>query len=991
MKRLFYSKLLFLYFIVHIVFLNVGRTQNLLISRADSLHEKGKKKFQKSNFGEAAEIFLKALEIKEEILDPMDNSIRITANNLSLSLRNLGQKFKALEYRKKALSIQEKLVVNPNRRTALYYNQAGSIYAELNMIDSALHYFEKSAEIFEKLIPLNQADPSSLLGAWNNIGFCFLKIGDYEKAAKNFLEVRDVSLREGLSHLVNLSDYNMGNLNIEKANYKAAFNYYQKARDGWLGENSTQNTLWSLHASERVGISLFRQGKIQEGLDTIETVVNKVQKILGMTHPETLAKIHNYGVILKDANQLEAAEKHLIFALENRNIVGQKDANSQSSSLVELGYLYIDLKKFNIAEEYIRRALEIREKILLPSSVLIGKTYRYLAEVLIYQNKMEEALKNINKSVQILSQVQGDLPSDLKNVRINFQLANSLAIRAFIKFKESKQTKSIAVSEEALKIYILFAKVVNQLRIDQYEAKDRLALSEITKDPYENAIDICYTLFKTTKDSELLDLTFHFMELSKSLLLLDGWQKRKVVSNSGTTVFNRELILRKSVAKLKETIANTSKKEKSEILVDLKNDYNENVIKYYNHLDSIKRFAPTVFTALYNPDLINIQNVQNKLLTNDQSFVQYFVGKESIFILVADQENKILKKVKKPDNLELLISDFQFGISGYYKCSPGKRNNTLRNQTNDAYVKSALKLYELLLKPVENELKQKIVIVPDGNLAYIAFDALLTKKIEGLQGDTIDPFLIKEKQITYAHSGNFLYHRKNIKYNQSEENKVLIFAPFGENQPSSRQFDTDNPFWSFEGNYSNLDYSLYEVAAISKHFKTNTVLDQNATTKEFLDLAPEYPVVHIISHALANMNDSDFSFVLFAPSDEGSLLFSQDIYNTQLKSDLVVLSACQTSHGIMKSGEGILSLEHAFSFAGAKSSISSLWLVDDQQGSKIIEYFYENLKNGLQKDEALHKAKLRYLTDYEGYEDECAPYFWATFISYGDMDSIELD
>ena len=73
--------------------------------------------------------------------------------------------------------------------------------------------------------------------------------------------------------------------------------------------------------------------------------------------------------------------------------------------------------------------------------------------------------------------------------------------------------------------------------------------------------------------------------------------------------------------------------------------------------------------------------------------------------------------------------------------------------------------------------------------------------------------------------------------------------------------------------------------------------------------------------------------------------------------------------------------------SGAKSSVISLWNVNDKSTSQIIGSFYKNLKSGLEKDESLRMAKLEYLNNAPANLKH--PFFWAPFIPTGDMCSLD--
>ena len=83
-----------------------------------------------------------------------------------------------------------------------------------------------------------------------------------------------------------------------------------------------------------------------------------------------------------------------------------------------------------------------------------------------------------------------------------------------------------------------------------------------------------------------------------------------------------------------------------------------------------------------------------------------------------------------------------------------------------------------------------------------------------------------------------------------------------------------------------------------------------------------------------------------------------------------------------------MSLARAFSYAGAKSLVTSLWNINDQSGQQLMDLFYQQLKLGLPKDEALRQAKLAYL---ETAPDNARthPKYWAAFVPTGNMEPIK--
>lgn len=124
-----------------------------------------------------------------------------------------------------------------------------------------------------------------------------------------------------------------------------------------------------------------------------------------------------------------------------------------------------------------------------------------------------------------------------------------------------------------------------------------------------------------------------------------------------------------------------------------------------------------------------------------------------------------------------------------------------------------------------------------------------------------------------------------------------------------------------------------------------------------------------------NETDNVSKYIEMDASNDGILLSSEisklDLSNT----DIVILSACETALGNVKS-EGVYGLQRAFKLAGVNSIIMSLWKVDDDATQLLMTAFYQNYLNGMSKREALLAAQ-KEVKKTHGFED---PYNWAAFV-----------
>jgi CHAT domain-containing protein len=118
-----------------------------------------------------------------------------------------------------------------------------------------------------------------------------------------------------------------------------------------------------------------------------------------------------------------------------------------------------------------------------------------------------------------------------------------------------------------------------------------------------------------------------------------------------------------------------------------------------------------------------------------------------------------------------------------------------------------------------------------------------------------------------------------------------------------------------------------------------------------------------------------------APAQEDGLLTALEAATLDLTgTELVTLSACDTGLGEIDRGEGVLGLRRAFSLAGARSLLMSLWAVNDAATSRWMQAYYRRLQRGEGRSAALRSVQRQFLTDPVVRD----PYYWAPFILAGE-------
>ncbi len=196
---------------------------------------------------------------------------------------------------------------------------------------------------------------------------------------------------------------------------------------------------------------------------------------------------------------------------------------------------------------------------------------------------------------------------------------------------------------------------------------------------------------------------------------------------------------------------------------------------------------------------------------------------------------------------------------------------------------------------------------------------------------------------------------------------------------------------SLRGSLVELTWSETEINNSAKLIGGKAYLNRRATEKIFKTEAPRAGIIHLATHTIIDDQNPMYSKFIFAVDDdttEDGFLHTYELYNMQLLAEMAVLSACNTGVGKLSEGEGIMSLARGFLYAGVPSVVMSLWPIDDRSTADLTSYFYEGLRQGLGKDEALRQAKLKFLESADVIKAN--PFYWAGLVSIGNPNPITM-
>jgi CHAT domain-containing protein len=199
---------------------------------------------------------------------------------------------------------------------------------------------------------------------------------------------------------------------------------------------------------------------------------------------------------------------------------------------------------------------------------------------------------------------------------------------------------------------------------------------------------------------------------------------------------------------------------------------------------------------------------------------------------------------------------------------------------------------------------------------------------------------------------------------------------------------TDQDFDDLPG--TELEVKSIESVFLSRQWSIHTFLNENAT-EENIKSVESPSVLHIATHGFfleddgSHINSMIRSGIILAGIKNHSDQRAQDgiltAYETTglalEKTNLVVLSACETGLGEVMNGEGVYGLQRGLKVAGAKNLLMSLWKVDDKATAELMINFYQKWLSGLPIHDAFKKAQMDLRQNYE------SPFYWGAFILIG--------
>ena len=677
-------------------------------------------------------------------------------------------------------------------------------------------------------------------------------------------------------------------------------------------------------------------GKIYLAIELLENTL-KTEKLSNSQKGILLNNLGN-SYLLNSTGNLMRPENHQkaenafqssIKYLQNEN----NQSETLSNSYRNLASLNRQWQRFDIASSYLEKA----EKLFLqtPSQQprKLAKLYHEKALLLFEERKYAESEKQIQAIFKTL------IPNyNSKNILPNQNqlyaetvLIDVLDLQAEIFSKQNQLKKALDAFKLSFDIEDLLMNVLvyeNSKIITQIRARNRT----------EKCISIYNQLYQKENKIQYLEEAFQLSEKTKSGIL-KGY--RSNIKNAS--------VEEKQLLHQLQTLNNNIIKEQQK--GDLANISNINsAIKKQNELMLYLKKIQTE-SSNHIPENCDLKALFSKLEKDKAIMVYYFMGFENQYCFTLQNNRISLNRLQVGDGKIYNIIHF----INYFNDS-----NSITNDIS-SYNHSGKIAYDLLKLPY-NSVYQNLMIVPDGILNFLPFEALITQESSTTSFAKMH-YLLNDFKVAYNTSATTYLNSKPI---SKSKKTVLGIFPI------------------FEKTAFELSYSKKELESIKSNFKGKYLENSEASFSNFKSNANQYSILHLSTHASSGDIETPASIKFY----DQEILYSE-LYNLNINPDLVVLSACETGIGKLYKAEGAMSVARGFQFAGAQNLLFSLWKVNDYTTSVFMTDFYKNIKNDVPYFEANSNAKLAFLQDKSTPNAKKSPYYWSSFVYYGSVSAEE--
>lgn len=823
-------------------------------------------------------------------------------------------------------------------------------FIKAGSIRQTYHRYSEAAIFYRKAIDLNQhsaKDTSLFYQAFLYLGSTFYSTGNIDSASSYFEKASVLSMFHPRSEDFPDQErlYNsLGTIHFESANYQQAKNYFEKALTAF-GPLPTHPDETVVTLQSNIANCLLRLRQYPQAIRIFTQLLRS-----GM---QTRVIRHNIAHSYFEVKEYDSALRYFAAVPRQNDIVTIRTQN-------DLGRIYTAQKKWTDALHVLDSSRALSNK-LFPGVKNRDRALNFFTRSLLAeeQQKPDDALRWCNEALrEIHFRFQAkdlyDVPENETETLSPITFLELLQQKARLLETRYKADGSRKDLESCFRAHLMATRTASYIKrcFDNDEAK--LYFQHERSTVYHDALRIAHELMDDGKGDENIDALVEINEAYKGSIVYENVRHLSLSAHVKLPAWALEKgrSLKQSLSFYTTRLNYAASPEETK---RLRNSLVATNVELSRVLALYDRDPAYQFFRNQRAAQNSFKSISAKL-DNETAIVSYSVTPRAIYILGITNNGFKTVTVRRDS---LLNASFGLFIDETYELTEGRRYTGYHPGSE---------LYKLLVEPLDKMLsgRKNLVILPDGFLSYLPFDALCVTPKER-------DYLILQKQISYHYSFSLLM-MDNEKTNQPSASQKLFFAPFNTETAA-------------------IDASGMQLLPFSRNEAPDTgvtmLLSSSATRSRLLASIENTGQLHLATHAKTGNEADTSALIYFYPGDSLTInnnLYVDEIYGFNLQHmKLVVLSACETAGGQSTSGEGLLSLSRAFLYAGAKGIVSSLWKTEDGVSAYLMKQMYGWMQKGYSSEAALREAKLSLLRNDAISARFKTPNYWSNFVYIGSI------
>jgi len=881
--------------------------------------------------------------------------------NMGILYWNMGRMDESGGRFRQSLQQAQKMGLEQESRTCRAYLDIQELF-EQGLSAQSRGELRTSNESFQKALGLAESvrSPAHELKVLRNWSLNFLGASGQQK----YLEMNEKAavLAQSLNHRAEIikTHKNLAVSNFAKKSYSQSLSHFFKVLDAARMSGNQKEVLFCL---SNVALAYNALGDPKKAIEYYGEAL-KDRESMGSESIQSaflnnLAVVHRWNAL--STGNADHFHKAIDLFTQSAELARKKGDESleimASSSLADV---YIDLKQYDRALSCLLPAFEKAKKKTDP--ILSEMLQASLGLAYVNQGKWQEAERFFSGALR-----------DAQKTGSGFILMKSLFGLGLCEEKRGNDARALDYMERAVRI-------VDEIGSRIVDDNDRASFIQKKLHIYQGLLDLYWKLWEGGRSELFGHQAFRAAELGKARSFLEFLERMDAPDAA-----QRLILLPSSKAEEKKWL--DARLEQYGILAagglsrEQKEETEARILKIEDRLKTLFSERYLNEAAKDAPgEAVPIDVLQNRLLGGSSLLLEYVMGETRSYLFVVSRESFGLVSLPPQDK----IYD---SVTAYL--------NFLKNPLldRDKGRQAARRLYRELIGPVEGFVSSSVsnlIIVPDGILWKLPFESLIQEEPES-GGESL---LVEKFDVSYAPSASALARIMGQVSGRPYDKDLLAFgAPLYPKSDAPKDINLTSPSGILWESYRSQGYSINplrhssrEIKDISRSFpreKKDLYLGRSAEERNLKSLnLRRYRIVHFACHAISDEVNPLRSALVLSISPEGkedNFFQVLEMYQYRLESELTVLSACKTGEGKTLRNEGVLGLPRLFFYMGSRAVVSSLWNIDDKASARFMRYFYEGLRGGMGKSQALRSAKLRMIRAGYGH-----PYYWAAFILTGD-------